>query len=319
MRTIAPLTTVFLAVFLAACAPLAADPASPLTLPRKVFDDSGARNRTVERTPSWIRSSYGPIGIKDLHHIPRAAYADYRPYARDGRVYVMIHPGYFPFFDEWGVTPITTDYSRGLPAENIIDRVGDTLRGSDVAYQVTFRQEQLTRDLIEYLSREKNLIILVLPRDYREHLTYGFVPGYDEYARYLNELTRGADNILYLESDGHQNGYLRDDDLHLLGTFLDALDVRTLMLGGGFLGKCLDNFAGSLRRRYSHDAIWYVPELTVVSPSDIIPDRGSFLSFWGNLEHQNIKKYLTSILMNRTTREPLQWADRALYPVEGYR
>lgn len=307
---------------LGACAPATGLDTDTIGPPHHATKDNAriaVRNRTVKRSLAWLRAAYGHIAVRSIHDIPQDTYARYRSYALDGKVYIVVHPGYFPFFDEWSITPIATDYSRRLPRNNIPERIADALTATDVAYQVALQQEVMTRDIIEHLSEERHLVVLVLPRDYRDHLTYGYVAGYDEYARYVNEMTNGADNIVTIESDSHQNGYLRDRDLAVLGAFLDAAGAKTIMLGGGFLGKCLDNFAGSLRKRYPHGSIWYVREITMLSPSDIIADREDFLSFWGGLRYRSIRDHLASIPLNRTTGEALRWADLALFPAGRYR
>lgn len=301
-----------------ACTPArTALPASsgPRDRVRAIFAEIDMRNRTVKRSDAWLREAYRTVAGRSLRGIPTADYGRYRRFARDGKAYIIVHPAYFPFFDEWTMTPVATDYGSGLPRKNLVERVSDLLRPTDVAYQVALQQERVIRDFIEFMSVEKHLTILVLPRDYRDHLTYSRTEGYDEYARYLNELTNGAENIITVQSDGHDNGFLRENDLAALGDFLDAAGVRQLLLGGGFLGTCLDNFAASLRRRYTHDQIWYVRDLTTISPSAVVADRSRFLSFWGVLRQQRLREYVVSIPFNRTTSEPLRWADLSLYAV----
>ena len=305
-----------------ACAPAqTVIPLIPLPPERasEVFAGIDLQNRTVKKSAAWLREAYRAIAIRRLSDIPPAEYARYRRYVKDASVYVIVHPGYFPFFDEWNLTPIATDYTAGFPQRNVAERLSDAIDSLAIAYQIAREQERITRDFIEFMSAEKRLTVLLLPRDYRDHLTYGYVAGYDEFARYINELTNQADNIVYLESDGDQNGYLRDDDLAMLGAFLDAAGVRTLMLGGGFLGKCLDNLSGSLRKRYRHEDIWYVAEITAFSPYDVVADRGRLLTFWGHLRFENVRDYYTSIPVNRTTSERLRWASIPLYAIDRVR
>jgi len=286
---------------------------------QKAFAVIDARNRTVKRSKPWLSKAYRAITVDELGRVPQDRYADYGTYAPDGKAYIIVHPGYFPFFDAWSVTPITTDYSGGLPRKNVVERIADRLRPIDVAYQVTLQQERIIRDFIEFLSVEKRLLILILPRDYRRHLTYGLVPGYDEYARYLNELTNGAENILTLESDAPDNGFLRDADLDRLAALFDAAGVDSLLLGGGYLGTCLDNLTASLRKRYDHEQISFVTDLTMVSPAAVVSNRAQFLSFWGTLRPGPLREYLASVPANRTTSEPLRWADLSLYSVSRIR
>lgn len=309
-----------LILFLTACASAPA-PAPlrqtivPMDHVREVFARIDEQNRTVKKSDAWLREAYGSVGIKRLGDIPAGDYAGYGRYVQNGEVYLIVHPGYFPFFDVWDVTPVTTDYSVGYPKKNIAERVTENLAAENIAYRVAREQERILRDFLEFMSHEQRLVVLVLPRSYRDHLTYGYVDGHDEYARYLNELTNGADNIIWIESDTHNSGYLLDGDLAMLTAFLDQTGATTLLLGGGFLGKCLDNFYGSLRKHYSYDAISYVTEITAFSPADMVTDRASLITTGGKLKYRGLRKYFESVAFNRTTNERLRWSVLDLYLV----
>jgi hypothetical protein len=321
MRTRTLLPLLLLPVVLACSAIPVPSPGAHTEQDRQgtVYSGLDERNRTVKKSDAWLRQAYRSIGIRSLRDIPASDYARYRQYVPRGSVTIIVHPAYFPFFDTWSVTPIETDYTKGLPSKNVVERISDRLRPTDVAYLVAREQERIIRDFVEFLSAEQHLLVLVLPRDYRAHLTYGRIDEYDEYARYINELTNGADNIVYLESAAHDSGYLRDDDLSMLTAFLDAAGAGTILLGGGFLGTCLDNLGASLRKSYSHEDIWYVTDLTTLSPADIVPDRDGFLSFWGGLRREELRGYLETIAFNRTTRERMRWTDLSVSPANGSR
>jgi hypothetical protein len=305
-----------LLLMLAACAPVQAPQSDiPPERVKEIFSRIDAQDSTVKKSEAWLRGAYRSISIRKLADVPPQEYDKYRQYVKDGEVYIIVHPGYFPFFDKWDVTPIETDYRKGYPAQNIAQRATAVLPAENVAYRVAREQERVARDFLEFMSQEGRLVVLVLPRNYLEHLTYGYVPGYDEYARYINELTNGAENILWLESDTHNSGYLLDADLAMLGSFLDAAGVRTIRLGGGFLGKCLDNFYGSLRKRYAYDAISYVTEITSFSPADMVTDRASLITSTGKLKYSGLRKYFESVAFNRTTNERLRWSNLTLYRV----
>jgi len=313
------LPVLLVAITAGACAP-AVQPPPPMSGQesariKKVFAEIDARNATVKNTEAWLREAYAGIGIRKINDIPPDEYVRYRPYAVNGEVYIIVHPGYFPFFDMWDIPRLPADYSRGYPSQNLMERVTADLPKKEVVYRVAREQERIARDFIEFMSVEKRLVILVLPRDYKENVTYGAVPGYDEYSRYLNELTNRGDSIVYVESIAHNDGQMNEDDLAVLVRFLQAVNGRTVMLGGGFLGKCLDGFFGSIRTVMTYESIYYIPELTAYSPADMVTDRVNLLTESGRLSIRGMRKYFQSVAFNRTTGERLQWKFLPAYQV----
>lgn len=127
----------------------------------------------------------------------------------------------------------------------------------------------MLKDFLEVTAAEKKLLILILPSDYKSHLGYGYADGFDEYVRYLNDVSGGSESVLYLESLEFNSGYLGEGALTVLSEFLRSAGVSTLMLGGEFAGRCLDNVYLSLLRKIDKDKIYIVPEITVMTHKDI--------------------------------------------------
>lgn len=282
---------------------------------KETFASIDEQNRTVKKSEAWLRDAYAGIGIRRIHDIPPDEHARYRTYAMNNEVYVIVHPGYFPFFDKWEIPIPPADYSNGYPSRNLVERVTADLPQEDIAYRVAREQERIERDFIEFMSVQKRLVILVLPRDYKNTATYGAMPGADEYARYINELTNRGESIVYLESIAHNDGEVRSDDLAVLMQFLKAVEAKTIYLGGGFLGKCLDGFYGSLRTVFMPSEIYYVPEITAFSPVGMVTDRVKLLTDSGKLSMKGMQKYFRSVAFNRSTGERLRWKSLPLYPV----
>jgi hypothetical protein len=313
------LIILLLAVGAGACAPAAPQASRPDDPERarikKVFAAIDERNATVKKSAAWLAEAYRGLGIRDINVIPPEDYAAYRRFAVNGEVYIIVHPGYFPFFDKWDIPRPPADYSGGYPALNVMERVTADLPPKDVVYRVAREQERITRDFIEFMSEEKRLVVLILPRDYAKNVSYGAVPGYDEYARYLNELTNRGESVVFTESITHDNGQMNDEDLEVLVRFLEAVGTQRTFLGGGFLGKCLDGFFGSLRTRVPFEHIYYVPELTAYSPADMVTDRVNLLTKTGRLSISGMRKYFQSVAYNRSTGEKLRWKFLPLYQV----
>jgi len=77
---------------------------------------------------------------------------------------------------------------------------------------------------------------------------YGYISGLDEYARYINEMSNMSDTFMYMESQTNDTGFLDKNNLEILSDFLNDIGVKNIMLGGGYLGKCLDDFYESIRK-----------------------------------------------------------------------
>ena len=286
---------------------------------RMVFARIDEQNRTEKKTAAWLAASYASVGIRNIRDISPQEYASYGRYVPNGDVYLIVHPGYFPYFDKWDIPRPPADYSGGYPAQNTMERVTADLPKGDVIYRSAREQEKVLRDFLEFQSLEQGLVVLILPRDYQKNTTYGQVAGYDEYARYLNELTNGAGNIVYIESDTHYSGKLRDDDLRVLLHFLKAVGARTLHLGGSFMGRCLDGFYGSLRTSMFSQDLSFVLELTAFSPTDMKADKVSLLTSAGTLSIERVENYFRKFAYMPATEQWLPWNRLSLYDLNEIR
>jgi len=236
---------------------------------KKVFETISERNKTIKKSPEWLKTAYSGIGIKRLNDIPKEKYQSYRKYLSGNSIYFIVHPGYFAFFDDSKSTYLPKEApTEGFPANNIAERFMGILPPDAVTTKLLKEEEVLLRDFLEFMSTEKRLVVLVLSRDYKEHFSYGEPTGRDEYARYINELTNMSDSIIYMESQGPWDGLIEAKDLEILMTFLNTVGAKKIYLGGGFLGKCLGNTYESIRPKVSYENIAYVPEITAISPDD---------------------------------------------------
>lgn len=308
-----------LLLLLPGCAPprlsgpvLSADDADRV---KRIFADIDEQNSTVKKSDTWLRDAYAAVRIKRLNDIPPADYARYRRFVENGSVYIIVHPAYYPYFDIWNIPRPAPDYREGLPAKNIMERIRDGISPAQYAYRATHEQERIVRDFLEYISYDKKLAILVLPRDHRTHATYGQQDGYDEYARYINEMTNRSENIIYLESASFDKGQLRQEDRELLLQFFKDTGVRTVLLGGGFMGRCLDGFYGTLRTLMFSRNIVRIPELTVFSPTDLARDRRNLLTETGRISPQALMGYFREFAYDEDTEELHAWQAFPLYPV----
>jgi hypothetical protein len=243
------------------------------------------RNAAVEDSQKWISDAYKSIKLRKLNNIPKTEYANYKKYAGKGkRLYVIVHPAYYTFFGKGDMSehPLRRDleklqdiFSEGgtLPENNLVERLYDKMAFDETLY-VMQEQERLLRDFVEVYSTKKVLMLLILPRNYQKSL-YGYNKGHDEFARYINEITNESDSVIYMDSVTVSNGALTYDDVDVLMEFIEANEIRTIVLGGGYVGRCLEGLYESILDPFGYDHIYMVPEITAVSPDDI---QGR----WGN-------------------------------------
>jgi hypothetical protein len=251
-------------------APEKIDNARELSNVRQVLADINAKDTLQRKSADWLREAYSSLKIGKLGDMAPEDYKRYRKYVdpRDPLVYIIVHPAYYAFFVNDEVLTSSRD-SRILPEENIVERFCSKRSFYDYDLRLMQEQERMLKDFLEVATAEKKLVILVLPADYKAHLNYGYINGLDEYVRYINEVTHMSGSVLYMESMEYQTGYIGENDLSALSEFLREIGAKKVMLGGGFAGRCLDNFYASLQRKFDYRNIYIVPEITTVANEDI--------------------------------------------------
>ncbi len=230
--------------------------------PPGVLGQVQERNRTLEDDPRWIEQAYKGLRIKNLKTINYREYPFYKRYVAPEGVYILVHPAFFSFFHAQRL--------RGGPQEerNVVERLL-ALPPRDAEMALLQAQERRTRDFLEIASTQRKLVILILPRRYKRYKGYVYRKGPDEYTRYLNEVTNESPSVLYLESRSATRGYLRDAELAALVEFLAAVDAPKVLIGGGYIGRCLEDFYAGLTEDYGEEGIYIVPELSDVSPTEL--------------------------------------------------
>jgi len=255
-----------------------------------VFKEIKTRNDSLKKTPEWLKEAYSGLKIRDLRSIPKETYKDFGRSLYNGNIYVIVHPGYYTFFHGKHNLPPAEEIG-GYPTRNLVERLTtDSTLGKGLNIRVMKEQERLIRNFLEFMSMEKKLVILVLPRDYRDHLINGYAAGRDDYARFINDLTNMSPSILYIESETHDNGFLAKPDLELLKEFIDGTGAKKIMLGGGYLGKCVDNFYASIRLKYKYEDVSFVADITSISPTDMVTDSVRLL-IKGRINYTAMQQY----------------------------
>jgi hypothetical protein len=205
--------------------------------PRQVFNreiieaEINERNTTLEQHPAWKAMASADFMIKQLTKIKPEEYSTYKQYLDDGDLYVIVHPAYSIFFHD------LQPYYLGSPVESVLNE--STYSN---AATLTREQERSLRDFIEITSTRKRLIVLVLPGDYLDYGGYYYKGKTDLFARYVNSVTNSSESVLYLYSEKPNRGRLSIKSKERLIEFFEAVNPERIIIGGGYLGRCIQDF-----------------------------------------------------------------------------
>ncbi|MDA8106800.1 MAG: hypothetical protein M0Z71_15660 [Nitrospiraceae bacterium] len=223
------------------------------------------RNFKVESNPEWKTKAYEQFMIKRLTSLDEGDYEKYARYLDGGAVYIIVHPAYYTFFNSDGAFPGPAPEFTGQ------DAMESFLSEASYSPKMTLMkaQEKRLRDFLEYMSTEKKLVILILPRKYEEFPAYRFRQSRDEYKLYINEATNESESVLYLYSRKSNRGTLAERDKRKLLKFLYEIKAKEVLIGGGFVGRCIEDFFKDIEQSFSDDRVFLVPEITAISPADV--------------------------------------------------
>jgi hypothetical protein len=232
---------------------------------KDVIEAVEKRNSSVEKDPNWIDFSYSGISIKKLNDVPDEEYPSYGKYVDNESVYIIVHPAYYLFFHNKKPQITRSPYNL---YSNIMDLFIDE-KLDDPILKLAQVQQKNEKNFIEYITADEKLLILILPKNYREHQSYAYGEEFDEFARYINEITNSAKSALYIESNSSASGKLLTDDLIMLLTFLEKIGAKRIFIGGGYVGRCQKDFYNYISSFFPSDDYFIVPEISTFSPSDI--------------------------------------------------
>jgi hypothetical protein len=245
----------------------AASPVAPLGsyYPRKienletVLAEIEERNKTIERHPAWISLATRDFMIKNLDEIPESEYPGYAQYLDDGTLYIIVHPAYYVFFHE---------HELSYTDENAVDAfLSERVYTSHMRFLQ--EQERSMRDFLEITSTRKRLVVIILPGNYRYYTGYAYRELPDEFARYVNSVTNGSESVLYLFSEKANKGNLPGKSRKRLLRFIESVDAKTVLVGGGYFGRCVEDFYKDMQSSRDGRQVTVAGEITLFSPEDL--------------------------------------------------
>jgi hypothetical protein len=284
-REIAIICVILLMLTLAGCAKMPAGKVGDIERhdPMKILPPIGAtalsdgkvqdiinkieeRNRTVEDDPDWIKRAYSGLMVRKLTNVSRAEYGQFEKYLDNGAVYIMVHPDFFPFFHY--PKKIVDNTSPKFSKKNVVEKLLSR-KPPDFEFALLQSQERRTRDFLEFKSTQEKLVIVVVPKNYHKYSGYTYKRGRDEYMRFLNEITNLSKSVLFVESRSPNRGYLTENNAVILMEFLLTIKAKELYLGGGYVGRCLEDFYSLLIEEYGGKGTYIIPELSDISPREL--------------------------------------------------
>jgi hypothetical protein len=187
--------------------------------------------------PNYTYSS-AYLTITQLRDTPQRHYDNYKKYIHNGTAYVIVHPAYYDFFHKKGKHPI-----------------------DEYVHRFISKQTKIERDFIANAIHNEELVLFILPGKWYSK----------EYVTYINDLTRGSESILFMESRNAGSGALHQEDIKALSDFFKEIGVTNVIVGGGYIGRCQNNVYARLSEMFGTEHVAIAPEISSFSPSDVSP------------------------------------------------
>lgn len=258
---------------------------------KELLESIEKRNLAIEKDPHWIKWSYSGIGIKKLNNIPAEKYPDYSKFMDNGMIYIIVHPAYFVFFHNNKPVILRTPDNFDSSIVDIFLKDGPDNRILKLVQQ----QQRNEKNFIEQITTDGKLVMLVLPKDYNNHPSYPYGSGTeDEYARYINEITNGSGSAIYIESSSPTGGKLLTNDLIMLLAFLGKIGAKSVLVGGGYVGRCQEEFYNYVSSYSATGNYFIVPEISIFSPEDLSEKKAESLSDGEKINFQAASEFIIS-------------------------
>lgn len=215
-------------------------------------------SETLDRYPAATQ----PLSIREL----TAVSAESFPRSPGPHhVFIMVHPAYSLFFREANRSKYT-----------------------ESKYSLLAKQFETEADFIAHAAREGSYLVLIIPRNYQSESVAPL-----SYISYINELTQGRENVLYLFSESSSNGSVLTSDLVELYRFLEIVKAQKVLIGGGFIGRCEREFYDQFTGFFERGSAFIVPEISTISPDDVTEaEAGLILEGISNKDYSAVRDFI---------------------------
>lgn len=186
------------------------------------------------------------------------------------RVYIIVHPSYYLFFHK---KPFTINRDE---TKNVVETfINPDFPDASPIVKLMKAYHHAESDFISSSQKSRRLVILLLPGGYQSARQYLYKGDSDEYARYINDFIGDSETVLYLESENASSGVIRKSDLDTLLALFRRLGTKTILLGGGYVGRCQEEFYKLMSRVWPEEYLAVVPEISAFSPDDISDSKAN--------------------------------------------
>ena len=150
------------------------------------------------------------------------------------------------------------------PAYSLFFRDAHKNRHAQAKFDLLKVQLENEERFLRRISRTDHILLLVLPGDYR---TESVAPL--SYTFYLNRAVGGSRSVYAVYSETASSGAVPTNTLVSLYSFLSGIGTRTVLVGGGYIGRCQREFYTQLVAYVDNISFYVAPEISSISPDDI--------------------------------------------------
>lgn len=204
------------------------------------------------------------LSIKNLRHLAQNSDDISNIKANTNDIYLIVHPSYYLFFEKHSFNVVP---SR---ERNVVEEFTQMIFYSkDPVVKLMKVYERNEMEFIASSREDGRIVLLILPGKYATSNNYIYKNGIDEYARYLNDIAKNSNTIFYVESIKTNSGKIAKSDMDMILDFLQETDAKNIFVGGGYIGRCQEEFHKQLLTVWPHDKIAVIPEISAFSPNDM--------------------------------------------------
>ena len=135
---------------------------------------------------------------------------------------------------------------------------------SDATFNLLRHQFERESGFIEDQARAGDIVILILPAG-----SVARTASRLSYTSYLNRVSSKGNSVFYLFSRSASSGSLARQDMLALYHFLRSGRARRVLIGGGYIGRCQEEFYHQFISYFDGIPIFFVPEISTISPKDL--------------------------------------------------
>ncbi len=166
-------------------------------------------------------------------------------------VVVIVHPAYSLFFrDPWKD------------------------KGSYAKFSLLKSQYENEAAAIENLAATGQVVVIVVPGNFTAD---SIAPK--SFVAYLNRVTAAGQSMYYVFSETSSSGTLPTGEMVNFFAFLQKVNAKKVLIGGGYIGRCQREFHNQLKTYLGPGSmpIVIVPEYSTISPDDISDSEARYI------------------------------------------